>query len=72
MTSRKEDREAREAAAYDAEEIAVGDRVEGGEPGTADYDTGRVDEITEMVATVAWDSGIVTPAPIYMLRKILK
>jgi hypothetical protein len=41
--------------------IVVGDRVQGGKPGTEDHDTGRVVSIEDDGSlTVAWDSGIVT------------
>ena len=48
--------------------FAVGDRVEGGKPGTEDYDTGRVLAITADMATVGWDSGVRTDAPLSSLR----
>jgi hypothetical protein len=48
----------------------VGDRVEGGKPGTEDFDTGRIVEINRRakVATVTWDSFQTTHAPIDILR----
>lgn len=39
--------------------LAVGDRVEGGEPGTEDYDTGRVLAIDGDRVRVGWGSGVV-------------
>lgn len=36
--------------------LEVGDRVEGGKRGTADYDTGRVVEIDGDRVRVAWDT----------------
>ncbi len=46
------------------------DRVEAGEPGTEDYDTGRVISIEGAVATVAWSSGVRTPIPMAALRLV--
>lgn len=37
-----------------------GDRVEGGEPGTEDHDTGRVVEVAGDQVTVAWDGSLET------------
>ncbi len=50
----------------------VGDRVEAGEPGTEDEDTGRVMSVDRKakIAMVAWESLVVTPAPFDILRKI--
>lgn len=40
-------------------EIKIGDRVWAGVGD--DYDTGRVDDIRDGIATVAWNSLVVTP-----------
>lgn len=42
------------------EGFARGTRVEGGEPGTEDHDTGRVVSVKGDMVTVAWDSGVTT------------
>jgi hypothetical protein len=39
---------------------SVGDRVEGGAPGTEDYDTGVVHEVEDGRVRVGWDSGVST------------
>lgn len=53
-----------------AERIGVGDRVEGGDG--EDYDAGSVISIDadNDAATVAWDSGVSTPADLSSLRVI--
>lgn len=49
----------------------IGDRVEGGEPGTEDYDTGRVLGITDDgEIDVGWDSGVRTTQPADLLRHL--
>lgn len=48
--------------AWANEAIKVGMRVTGG--AGADKDFGRVDEINGQMATVSWESGVVTPCPI--------
>lgn len=45
--------------------IAVGMRVQAGEG--EDFDRGRVDEINGGMATVSWDSLVVTPCPLALL-----
>jgi hypothetical protein len=56
--------------------IKIGDKVEAGERGTEDHDTGRVVAIDEndhgwpVTAYVKWDSGVSTPYPAAELRKI--
>lgn len=52
--------------------LKVGDRVEGGKSGTKDYDRGRIVAIDARahVATVAWDSLVMTPAPLDILHLI--
>lgn len=47
-----------------APRLSVDDRVEGGQPGTEDYDTGRVLDIEGDKADVGWDSGVRTWTPI--------
>lgn len=51
-------------------EMAEGDRVCAGAPGTQDYDTGRVIALNGDVATVAWDSLVRTVVPVSDLRRI--
>jgi len=41
----------------------IGDLVEGGAPGTEDYDRGRVIDIDGDEVTVAWQSGVRTTQP---------
>jgi hypothetical protein len=48
--------------------VEVGDRVEGGAPGTEDHDTGRVVEVDGSQVTVAWDSGVTTTQHARALR----
>jgi hypothetical protein len=47
--------------------IAIGDRVEAGEPGTQDYDRGVVQTLTADRAEVAWDSGTTTRISVHEL-----
>ena len=42
--------------------------VEGGKPGTDEYDTGYIVSIAGDMANVAWNSGVRTPCPISDLR----
>ena len=52
-------------------EIKVGMKVECGDG--EDHDTGIVDSVDSVdgaVAVIRWDSGVVTPAPIEMLRQL--
>lgn len=48
--------------------IKIGVRVEGGQPGTEDYDTGKVLEIEGDRALVGWDSCVSTWADVSSLR----
>jgi hypothetical protein len=48
--------------------IKCGDRVEAGEPGTEDFDTGRVLEIEGDTADVGWDSGVRSDIAVSDLR----
>lgn len=41
-------------------DIEVGDRVCAGAPGTDAYDEGRVQSISDDMATVGWDTGVST------------
>lgn len=50
--------------------LVVGDRVEAGLRGSEDYDKGRIDAIENGVATVNWDSLVVTDHPLNDLTKI--
>lgn len=50
--------------------LVVGDRVEAGLRGSEDYDKGRIDAIENGVATVSWDSLVVTDHPLNDLTKI--
>lgn len=59
----------------DAEYLAardelVGERVEGGKPGTEDEDSGVVHSVSDdgLVAMIGWDSEVVTPADVASLR----
>ncbi len=52
----------------DRQDIAVDSRVEAGEPGSSEFDTGRVVEIDGDMATVAWDKGEQSSHPISELR----
>jgi len=47
---------------------SYGDRVEGGEIGTEDYDTGRVVDVDGDQVEVSWDSGVVTWQHVSTLR----
>jgi hypothetical protein len=51
-------------------DIVIKDRVQGGEPGTEDYDTGTVFEIDGKRAYVSWDSGAACWAPISILSPL--
>ena len=53
---------------FKGRQIKVGDRVEGGKGD--DHDTGRVVSIDKKarVAIVAWDSLVMTPAPLDILK----
>jgi hypothetical protein len=53
-----------------ARDFAEGTRVEGGEPGTDDYDTGRIVLIDSDRALVAWDTGVRTWANLEDLRPL--
>lgn len=46
----------------------IDDRVEGGRPGTEDYDTGKVIAIEGDQITVAWSSGVRTTQSTSLLR----
>lgn len=59
--------EAMALAAEWATGISVGMRVEGGEG--EDHDTGIVDSIDGETAIVRWDSHVVTPCPVKLLRR---
>lgn len=48
-------------------ELKVGDRVQGGKGD--DYDTGIINSIEDGMAVVAWDSHVVTPCPVELLKK---
>lgn len=48
--------------------FAIGDRVEGGEPGTEDYDTGRVVDIDGEIVEVTWDTRVTTKQHATALR----
>lgn len=50
--------------------LKINDRVEGGQRGTEDYDTGRVDAIDGDNVTVSWDSLVVTTQHINTLRRL--
>lgn len=50
--------------------ITVGARVQAGQPGTEDHDTGRVVEVSADGALVAWDSGVRTTTPLADLSPI--
>ncbi len=60
-------RESRQDAALDRE-VALGDRVEGGGPGTEDHDTGRVVRVDGDQVTVAWSNGETTTQRASALR----
>lgn len=49
-------------------QFEIGNRVEGGRPGSEDYDTGRVDDVDGDQITVAWDSGVTTTQHASVLR----
>jgi len=51
-------------------DFAEGDRVDGGEADSEDYDTGRVVEVDGDQVTVAWDSEVITTQPAKLLRKL--
>lgn len=46
-----------------------GDRVEGGKPGTEDFDRGVVRGTRPGAARVGWDSGVETWTPLDLLRR---
>jgi hypothetical protein len=46
--------------------LKIGSRVQSGEG--EDHDTGRIDDIDGDTATVSWDSLVVTPCPLELLR----
>lgn len=50
--------------------INVNDRIECGEVGTDDYDTGSVTSIENGQVTVAWDSLVATTQSIDLLKRI--
>lgn len=50
--------------------LAVGERVEGGRPGTEDHDTGRVVDFDGGQIDVAWDSGTRTRQRADLLRVV--
>lgn len=45
-------------------------QVEGGQPGTEDFDIGRIDEVDGDLALVAWASGVRTWTSIRDLREV--
>lgn len=52
-------------------DLSVDDRVEGGERGTEDHDTGRVTAVhVDGQVTVAWDSQVQTTQSAELLRRI--
>lgn len=44
--------------------LQIGQEVEAGLPGTEDYDTGKILEITGDIAEVGWQSGVRTTIPL--------
>lgn len=54
------------------EELAIGQRVEAGEPGTDDHDTGTILAIAGDTAEVGWDSEVQTSIPLAMLVALEK
>lgn len=50
--------------------LKINDRVCGGNPGTEDYDVGRVAAIVNDQVTVAWNSLVQTTQPAELLRLV--
>jgi len=63
-------REAEAQSEPESDPLSAGDRVEAGEPGTEDYDTGTVVSVDGDTAVVGWYSCVQTAADVDSLRRI--